>query len=320
MGNNRSGWFGHSMAPTKTLDVLGLGAAAVDDFIYVDRYPPPDQKAQVLGRQRKCGGLTAIALVAAARLGARCAYAGVLGEDELSRFVLDYMRHENIDISAVKRRPSARPVHSNIVVDQQRGTRNIFFDLDGFVGANPQAPVSLIESCRVLFVDHCGLPGMIHAARRARRAGTPVVADFESSSGARFPELLALANHLILSRGFAAALTGKRSPEKAVQALADGSHEVVVVTCGAEGCWYWSLAMSAPRPLKAFKVKVTDTTGCGDVFHGAYAFALARNLPLPERLRLASAAAALKASGAGGAAGIPTLAKVRTFLNHERID
>ena len=74
--------------PAKRFDVLGLGAVAVDDLIYVEAYPPPDAKAQVIGRQRRCGGLTSIALVTAARLGARCAYAGALGNDELSEFAL----------------------------------------------------------------------------------------------------------------------------------------------------------------------------------------------------------------------------------------
>jgi len=68
-------------------DILGLGCATVDDLLFVDAYPPADGKTPVRGRQRQGGGLTATALVAAARLGARCHYAGTLGEDELSQFV-----------------------------------------------------------------------------------------------------------------------------------------------------------------------------------------------------------------------------------------
>src|ERR1044071_3929876 len=82
----------------KKLDVLGLGCAAVDDIFYVEQYPPPDAKIHVLKRERHCGGLTATALVAAARLGARCAFAGTLGYDEGSEFVLETFRREGVDV------------------------------------------------------------------------------------------------------------------------------------------------------------------------------------------------------------------------------
>src|SRR6516162_7066370 len=121
------------MPANKTIDVLGLGAVAVDDFIYVDAYPPPDAKARVIRRERHCGGLAATALVAAARLGARCAYAGVLGHDQLSGFALNSLEREGIDTSRVELTCSARPVYSNIVVDERRGTRNVFFDLQNVV-------------------------------------------------------------------------------------------------------------------------------------------------------------------------------------------
>src|SRR5436305_7759518 len=112
----------HIMSPE--FDVLGLGAVAVDELIYVDNYPAPDQKAHVLQTERQCGGLTATALVAAARFGAKCAYAGVLGTDELSLFARHSMGQEGINLDHLVERPDARPVHSYIMVDQARGTRN----------------------------------------------------------------------------------------------------------------------------------------------------------------------------------------------------
>src|SRR5439155_26722425 len=104
----------HIMSPE--FDVLGLGAVAVDEWIYVDSYPPPDEKAHVLRTERQCGGLTATALVAAARFGAKCAYAGVLGDDELSQFAIERMRAEGIDLDHLLARHDARPVHSYIVI------------------------------------------------------------------------------------------------------------------------------------------------------------------------------------------------------------
>jgi len=304
------------MSPVKRIDILGLGAVAVDDLLYVEAYPPPDGKARVIDRDRQCGGLTAMALATAARLGADCAYAGVLGNDELSAFVLRCLQQAGVETSCVQRSPRARPVHSSIVVDRRRGTRNIFFDLNGVVGAGAHTPVSLITSARVLFVDNLGVPGMVRAARLARRAGIPVVADFENDQHRQFPQLLPLADHLILSQGFAGKITGARSPEQAVRKLARPDRQVAVVTCGDKGCWYLAGGSSSPQYQPAFKVKAVDTTGCGDVFHGAYAFALANGMALEVRIRFAAATAALKATRAGGQTGIPSLAAVRKFLKH----
>ena len=161
------------MPPVKRIDILGLGAVAVDDLLYVEAYPPPDAKARVVRQERHCGGLTATALVAAARLGARCAYAGVLGSDELSAFALACLEREGIDVSRAEQKPSAGPVHSHIVVDQRRGTRNIFSYERRVVGASLRTPAALIASCRVLLVDHLGVPGMIRAARRGRHRKRP---------------------------------------------------------------------------------------------------------------------------------------------------
>jgi sugar/nucleoside kinase (ribokinase family) len=299
-------------------DVLGLGCVAVDELLYVAEFPAADAKTQVLRRARQCGGLTATALVAAARLGARCAYAGVLGEDELSGFVLERFQREGIDISQVVHRAGARPAVSTIVVSEQNGSRNIFFDLTGSVGAAEDAPPeAIVQASRVLLVDHFGIAGMLRAARLARQAGIPVVADFERKELPRFSELLALVNHLVLSRGFATQLTGQRQAACAIKALESPERETVIITCGEEGSYY-SGARGPVVRQPAFSVKAVDTTGCGDVFHGAYAAALARGLSLPERVRFAAAAAALKATKPGGQEGIPDRATVESFLRERQ--
>jgi len=166
----------------------------------------------------------------------------------------------------------------------------------------------------VLFVDNIGVSGMTRAARIARRSGIPVVADFDSAHDPQFFELLPLADHLIISATFAKTLTGEAAPAKAATKLCLGSRQVVVVTSGAKGCWYLAAGGTAPKHQAAFKVKAVDTTGCGDVFHGAYAAGLAWGMELAERIRFAAAAAALKATEPGGQAGIPLRAVVEKFL------
>jgi sugar/nucleoside kinase (ribokinase family) len=147
-------------------------------------------------------------------------------------------------------------------------------------------------------------------------AGIAVVADFESiPPNKQFAKLVALADHPVVSLDFARRWTGCEQPAEAAKALWNDRRAAVVVTCGAEGCWYLgSDDPRGPRRQPAYCVNVVDTTGCGDVFHGAYAASLAQGLALPERIRFASAAAALKARVRGGQAGIPTREAVENFL------
>ena len=162
--------------PCTTFDILGFGAVAVDDLLYVNEYPPAERKVQVQERLRQCGGLTGTALVAAARMGARCAYVGVLGDDDLSRFVVAALTREGVDIAHAVRRANARPALSTIIVDQSHGTRTIFSCLGGAIGADPEQPAAeLIRSARVLLVrsprPRRNAPRRAHRSREGRPGG-----------------------------------------------------------------------------------------------------------------------------------------------------
>jgi sugar/nucleoside kinase (ribokinase family) len=101
-------------------------------------------------------------------------------------------------------------------------------------------------------------------------------------------------------------VSGASSAADAVARLWTDSRRAVVVTGGERGCWYAGAETAGAVVHRlAFEVEVADTTGCGDVFHGAYAAALARGVALDERIAFASAAAAIKATRRGGQEGIP---------------
>jgi sulfofructose kinase len=300
-------------ASAQRYDVLGLGCAAVDDIFHVPAYPTADAKVRVTRHERRFGGLTGNALVAAARLGARCAYGGCLGRDDASQFIEQEFLREGVDISPAPRPEGAAVIRSAIIVGEDTGSRNIFYEVEGLVGAHPTLPEeSLIASARVLFIDHYGMTGNLRAARIARAADIAVVADFEDDGPAPFAEVLALTDHLILSEDAARRLTGRPTAAEAVAALWRDDRAVVIVTCGAAGCWSMtSEHAAAPRHHPAFPVTSRDTTGCGDVFHGAYAAAVAAGRGVVERIAFASAAAALRAAQGG----FPARSAVEAFLS-----
>lgn len=297
------------------IDVLGLGAVAIDDLLYVDVYPPADAKVPVRCRRRQLGGLAGTALVTVSKFGGRAAYAGVLGDDDLSNAAAAGLARQGVDLTYLVRRAGARPIHSTVVVTRE-AARTIFFDTSGVMGADRELPEpTLIRRARVLLVDNFGVTGMIRAARIARDAGLPVVGDFESDDDPHFADLLPLVDHLILPADFAQRLTRTPDPRSMVARLWGPARTAVVVTCGAEGAWYRSREGGMRlQHHPAFSVQAIDSTGCGDVFHGAYAFALSRGFDTAGCIRVATAAAAIKAIRPGGQAGIPDWPGVVAFL------
>jgi sulfofructose kinase len=290
----------HPVNALKPIDILAMGCVAIDDFLYVSEYPAAETKIRVTRGERRCGGLAGGALQTVASLGARSAFAATLGNDELSSFVVDRFQSAGISLEYLRRQPGVRPIHSTIIVDTTHHTRTVFFSLDGAQGAQEDwPPAEAIRESKVLFVDHYGIEGMVRAAKIAREAGIPVVADFERNEWPGFDQLLTLVDHLIVSEAFAFKLTQETTPDRACASLRAGrSQTTVVVTCGSSGCWYTSEVNASAVHRPAFAVDVKDSTGCGDVFHGAYAVGLAEGMALRERIDFASAAAALKASTA----------------------
>jgi len=274
------------------IDVLGLGSVALDDLLLIDEWPPADAKVRVARRSQRLGGLTGHALVAAAKAGARCAYAGCLGTDGESDAVARALEAAGIETSYAVRATAHGIVRSVIVAASGPGTRNVFSHATGRTGAHDGLPAEgVLSGTRVLFVDHHGVEGSIRAAGLARAAGRAVVADLERDDHPRFGELLAAVDHLILSSAFARRITGAATPADAVQRLWTEARCVVIVTAGAEGCWWRDAAHSEPQHHPALRVEARDTSGCGDVFHGVYAARLAAGASLEERLREATEAA-----------------------------
>ncbi len=299
-------------------DVLGFGAVAVDDLLFVDRYPPPDSKAPVRSSERHPGGLTGTALVTVARMGGRAAYAGVLDDSDLSRYAVAQLEREGVDCSAIARQTGAQPIHSVIIVVRPTGQRVIYPDSSAWVPRPPDAMTEeLIADCRVLFVDHKVLEGALRASEIARRLGIPVVGDVEDEPR---PEVLALVDaidHLIVGHEFAERVTGEREPAAVVRALTRG-RAACIVTYGDRGSW-WMERGDAVHRQRAYPVRAVDTTGCGDVFHGAYAACLCRGASVARAVEVASAAAALKATRAGGQAGIPTWEGIEAFMRSAQV-
>ncbi|MCX6031220.1 MAG: PfkB family carbohydrate kinase [Chloroflexi bacterium] len=295
-------------------DVLGMGVIAVDDLLYVERFPQPDTKNLILTQCRQGGGPTATGLVAAARLGVRAAYCAILGDDELSRFSITELEREGVDCAPIVRRAGARPHQSVVIVERTTGVRTILYSGEGVVNpTTAEITGELVARCRVLLMDGYVAGTALCAVELAQARGIPVVADVEIGADPAAAELVRRADHLIVGLALGQQASGEREPEAVVAALGSANRACCAVTVGDRGCWYAERG-GPVHHVPALVVPVVDTTGCGDVFHGAYAAAIARGESVERAIAVATVAAGLKATQPGGRAGIPNWETVERFL------
>jgi len=295
------------------IDVVGVGIACMDINATVTSIPKIDENVMMLDYRKQLGGTVSTALAALQRLGMRTKYIGMLGDDEFGRPVLEGMRAEGIDVSSFRLVKGESSPFSFVMVDSMSGKRSIAY----YPGCSFTVPASCIEpeairSARLLHVD-ISTPAVFAACEVARDAGVPISVE----ANALYPgleELLAGGNIFISSREIMADLSNDKDPTSAGQkVMAEYKLDLVVVTCGADG----SLAVTGGEVVSSpgFKVRVADTTGAGDVFHGAYLCGHLKKWSLGKTLRFANAAAAIMCTGQNGWADIPTLQQVEEFMS-----
>ena len=300
-------------------DIVGFGVATLDLIMEVSSFPVAGGKKQLLSSEYHGGGLTATALVAASKLGAKTWYGGTLGDNESSIAVRKILSGFHVGFPETGCcLPEAEPILAHVYVDRHTGERTILWsNLRTVPPVVNDKTIEVALASKCLFADQFYSETLLPLYRLAKEHHVPIVGDFEAVTDAHEEEALALIDHLIVPAKFAQAYTGSRNPAEAVgRLLRNPGHEVVVVTDGADGAWFADRANPQVRHQTAYPVEVIDTTGCGDVFHGAYSAALVFGWDLETRIQTASAAAAIKATRRGGQAGAPTHQEVIAFVKH----
>ena len=296
-------------------DVLGLGSVSVDFLGRLGTWPMKGCKQCLDDFSFRDGGLVGTALVAVARLGGKACFAGKLGTSPMATRAVENLRKEGVDTSYVIETEGAEPIIAFVLSSSSDGQRNIFFTRQWAQFPMPwELPdKKWYQRASVLLIDYDSVDAGVEAAKVANQHGVPVVIDVEGDIGYT-AEALALSTYIIVSEDFARDYTHARDLRQMLESLRSRPEQTVIITRGENGCV--GLTAEGAFELPAFKVDVVDTTGCGDVFHGAFALAISRNRPVMEAARFASAAAALCATKLGGREGIPTQKELELFMKN----
>lgn len=295
-------------------EVVGLGLATADLLVGVPRLPGPDEVFAVDALELQGGGPVATALAALGLWGVATTYLGPIANDRWGGEIAQGLQQMGVSIQHTLPCPGAQSSFSVLLVQATTGQRSILYRPGQGLDYPPEAvPLEVVQQARILHLDGSYPQAALVAAQAARQAGVTV--SFDGGAGERIwpgtHELLPWIDLLIVAQRFAHNLTGQSDPLVAGPLLLEYGAKLAIITDGANGCWYFSADEQLFQP--AFPVKVVDTTGAGDTFHGAYLYAHLQGWSVQRSLVFASAAAGLKCQGMGGRLSLPRLEQVLTY-------
>jgi sulfofructose kinase len=288
-----------------------VGLSCTDHLWQVERFPPQASRTPATAYRSQGGGPAATAAVTAAKLGAKVALWTVHGDDASGRAAQKELEAYGLDLSGLRVVPGAASFVSAVLV-APGGERYIFpYHSPGLDDDPAHWQLSRVAGVDCVLTD-ARHPRLAEAVvREARRLEVPVVGDF---SNTRNWHLARYADYLLVSEECAAEVLGRNEPEAALAALRQRKDQVVGITLGEQGFLFEDPALGETRHIPALHVEVVDTTGAGDVFHGAYAYAVARGFAVSRCGLFASVTAALKCRALGGRSGIPSADEVEMLL------
>ncbi|MFD7155928.1 ribokinase [Kribbella sp. GL6] len=303
-------------------DVCVLGSFMKDLVASAERRPLPGETLHGTGFAEHLGGKGVNQAIAAARMGARTAIVGTIGEDRYGEEFLELLRSNGVDTSWVVRHPSlgtgvglplVLPDGGNSIIIVSRANAAI-------TAVEVEAARDILTGSKVLSVQ-LELPvEASHAALRLASAAGVTTILTPAPVGPIDPALATYVDILVPNEVEAAALTGldcddeSQVPMIARKLAEDWDLRGCVVTLGARGAYVLDRAGSFEERIAPYTVDTIDTVGAGDAFCGSLAASLAAGAPLVDAVRLANAAGALSTTVNGAAASAPTHAAALTLL------
>lgn len=296
-----------------SFDIAGIGLNATDTLILLPHFPAYAGKAPFESEILSPGGQVASAMVTCAKLGLRVKYIGTVGDDERGRIQMESLLASGINLDDVEVRSGCPNQTAYILIDQKTGERTVLWQRNECLRLKPASiTVEKIASASLLHIDAHDTPAVARAAEIARRHGIPVTVDVDTIYHG-FDRVLSNVDYLIASSEFPTQWTNERDPFKALEMIQEEyGMRVAGMTLGSHGALVRVDKSFLYSP--AFVVDCVDTTGAGDVFHGAFCYAVLKKMPLLEALDFSNAMAALNCTKLGARGGISTLDEAKALM------
>jgi len=295
------------------MDYICLGLSTLDYFWSVPHRTAFGEKILADHFFTRGGGMAATAAVSIAKLNEEVAFWGRAADDVSGALMRDELRSAGVNVDHFRLFTSARSPVASIVVEPSGERQITTFQGNGLPNSPHWLPLEQLQRAKAVLADMRWLDGAIALFGEARQQGVPTVLDADIADSTEYQRILPLADYALFSTAGLAACAPGQDRIAALGKIKEQGCNIVGVTNGSEDTM-WIDDQGLQR-TPAFPVTVTDTTGAGDVFHGAFALAIGNGYDVSYAMRFASGAAALKCGQPGGRDGIPTIEVLSRFLN-----
>lgn len=295
-------------------EVLCIGIAVQDAVYGLRAMPVSAEKHRAQSLEIVGGGIAANAAVAVARLGGRARLVTRLGDDSTGRDIVAELESEGVDCRWARCFPGLRSSQSAILVDANGERMVINYSDPAMPDDTAWLPAELPPGARAVMGDTRWEKGALRLFEAARTGNGFGVLDGDRA--VKTPELLSAATHIIFAAQALREMTGCDAPSDGLLQLPVPDNVWLAVTDGVRGTYIRTA--NGVESVPAFAVQAVDTLAAGDVYHGAFALALAEGMNERRAVRFASAVAAIKCTRFGGRKGTPNRHDVDLFLKgHE---
>ncbi len=301
------------------MDIIGIDNSVVDHIVSIDRLPKTDEEISMMEQSWQGGGKIATALVAAARLGARTGLLGVAGDDPFGDFIVQDLINNGVDTSQFIQEKGKDSNYCISLAERETKGRSFIGKWGSHRDYRPSdIQETYVKEAKCVHMFQF-LKADIRLAEMAKKYGELVGFDADEFSE-ETQKHIELIDIFIGSEFFYQGMFhGAGTKEENCRMLQKRGPEVVIFTFGSRGCA--GIGREGYFELPSFQVEAVDTTGAGDVFHGAFLYAyVCERMKAQDAARFASAVSAIKCTHLGGRAGIPTRKMVSDFLETGRYD
>lgn len=238
-----------------------------------------------------------------ASLGHEVYLLGYLGDNPMSLVAKSELVKHGVREDFLFSKTEATPAIAIVQIDE-KGERTVLYSMNGYIPFSPtDVDEEQLKEFDLFLVDGYDTEINLHLLKVAQKYGIKTVLDMETADEALMKEMLALSTDPILPLEAAQNLTGKENAEDCLLAGTQLTKGQLIITDGVNGSY--ALVNDDLVHQAAYKVKVVDTTGCGDAFHAAYASALLEGLSVKDRMQYASFFASKVAEHFGGRTYFP---------------